>query len=144
MTKQIDYLNQLQELYDAYTGKELEAALGVTTRSIQNYLKQGNPAKPGKGVIIKIREVYAKHQEGKPLIELPVQVALVKEPLEQAILNFSERDKINAEKDKINAQNLERLIHLLEEKYYKLEAGIPTLPPRGTPGSETLKKKPAK
>jgi hypothetical protein len=63
MTQPTAYKEQLKELYQTYTGKELEQAIGVSTRSIQNYLKEEKPSLPGPEVVRKIREAYAKHQK---------------------------------------------------------------------------------
>jgi transcriptional antiterminator len=63
MTQPTAYKAQLSELYKTYTGKELEQAIGVSTRSIQNYLKEEKPSIPGPEVVRKIHEAYAKHQK---------------------------------------------------------------------------------
>jgi transcriptional regulator with XRE-family HTH domain len=73
MSTEKSYQEQLRELYETYAGKELEAVLGVTVRSIQNYLKNDNPTIPSREVISKIRESFAKHKEGKEL-NAPVEV----------------------------------------------------------------------
>ena len=70
MSESKPYVAQLAELYESYKGKELEEVLGVTTRSIQNYLKEENPSTPGKEVIAAIREVFAKHSAGIPIGQL--------------------------------------------------------------------------
>jgi len=67
MGKEPDYVVQLRILYNTYTGKELEQAIGVTTRSIQNYLKEENRTTPSNDVVSNIREAYAKHANGEPI-----------------------------------------------------------------------------
>jgi hypothetical protein len=61
MSTEKSYTEMLKELYETYKGKELEQVLGVTVRSMQNYLKPGNPSIPSKDVVGKIREAYAYH-----------------------------------------------------------------------------------
>jgi transcriptional regulator with XRE-family HTH domain len=67
MTKEADYKKQLRELYEMHKGKELEAALGITIRSVQNYLKEEDPRTPSPEIQEKIRETFANHCEGRPL-----------------------------------------------------------------------------
>jgi predicted transcriptional regulator len=67
MSNEPEYVKQLRELYKAYTGRELEAALGVTTRSIQNYIKEAERTTPSNPTINKIRELFAKHAKGEKL-----------------------------------------------------------------------------
>jgi hypothetical protein len=71
MSNEPEYIKQLRELYKTYTGKELEQALDVTTRSIQNYLKPENPTVPGGAVIDNIREAFAKHIKGQGIKKNP-------------------------------------------------------------------------
>jgi transcriptional regulator with XRE-family HTH domain len=61
MDHEPEYIKQLRELYKTYTGRELEAALGISIRSVQNYLKEENPTIPSNKVIKKVREVFAHH-----------------------------------------------------------------------------------
>lgn len=87
------YTKQLQELYDAYPGKDLEAVLKVSIRSIQNYLKKYNATTPGKDVINRIREVYAKHEKGEDITGEAQSGG--RASLEQSILNLTE-DKLRS------------------------------------------------
>jgi hypothetical protein len=61
MSKEKSYTEMLNELYETYKGKELEQILGVTVRSMQNYLKPDNPSTPSKDVVSKIREAFEFH-----------------------------------------------------------------------------------
>jgi hypothetical protein len=118
------YIAQLQELYDAYPGKELEAALGVTVRSMQNYLKQENPTIPGKEVINRIREVYANYKQGRPLVE-----AKESEPPKTAerdiIFNLTESNRMMAEAMLTDARNRESLTRSNERLTLKVTADVP-------------------
>jgi hypothetical protein len=118
------YIAQLQELYDAYPGKELEAALGVTVRSMQNYLKQENPTIPGKEVINRIREVYANYKQGRPLVE-----AKESEPPKTAerdiIFNLTESNRMMAEAMLTDARNRESLTRSNERLTLKVTADDP-------------------
>lgn len=60
---------------------------------MQNYLKKENPTTPGKDVINKIREVYAKHERGQPIRE-ELDTGK-KSSLEQSIL-FLTQDKLRS------------------------------------------------
>jgi hypothetical protein len=111
MDKQIKYTDQLQELYKSYTGKELEVVLGVTIRSIQNYLKQENPAIPGKEVVNKIREAYANHMEGKPLGGDQLNESMFGN---QSILNLAESNRMLAESNKRMVDSILEKITLLD------------------------------
>jgi transcriptional regulator with XRE-family HTH domain len=134
------YTKQLETLYNAYPGKDLEAALGVTIRSMQNYLKKENPTTPGKDVINKIREVYAKHERGQPIRE-ELDTGK-KSSLEQSIL-FLTQDKLRStaimEKladDKIKSTEIiQSLVSIIKDR------GLldPNLPMPGSSTTETLK-----
>jgi hypothetical protein len=107
------YINQLQELYDTYPGKELEAALGVSVRSMQNYIKKDGPTVPGKDVQNRIREVYANFKEGKPLEPIETTTTMDSESrrtLERTLENLSE-DKIRS------TAIIERLVTMLERQF---------------------------
>lgn len=58
MTTKPEYLKQLQELRETFTGQEVAAALEITERSVQNYLTGASPKKPFPKTIQKIREKY--------------------------------------------------------------------------------------
>jgi hypothetical protein len=130
------YINQLQELYDTYPGKELEAALGVTVRSMQNYLKKENATIPGRDVVNRIREVYANFKDGKPLDPLETTQTMDSESrrtLERTLENLSE-DKIRS------TAIIERLVTMLEKQFSSQKiptTGEATLETDNTKGLKT-------
>lgn len=111
MVQEPDYIIQLRELYENYPGKELESALGVTIRSIQNYLKKEERTTPGKEVIGKIREAFANYKEGRAIADEGQDTAYEsRRTLERTLENLSE-DKIRS------TAIIERLVTMLERQF---------------------------
>jgi predicted transcriptional regulator len=108
MNTEKSYTEMLKELYETYKGKELEQVLGVTIRSVQNYLKPDNPSTPSKDVIGKIRESYAYH-------------------LKHGCLNTKNPDQSDQD---LTSKYILLLETTLEEKLKKIEASLDELPKR--------------
>jgi hypothetical protein len=128
------YKNELRELYESYSGKELEKALGISQRSMQNYLKEDDPRTPKPEIQTRIHEAFANHRNGKPLGNVEQEGDMDTESrrtLERTLENLSE-DKIRS------TVIIERLVTMLEKQFKTMG---PELPPPGTPGTETLKRK---
>jgi hypothetical protein len=108
MSKQISTIEELRELYETYTGKELEPAIGVSVRQMQNYLKEEGPSNPSKEVERNIREAYRKHKDGLPISKAVIEDVVVKnEYLEESVCNLTR----SVEKAQ---DNIARLITLME------------------------------
>jgi phage repressor protein C with HTH and peptisase S24 domain len=56
----MNYKDQLRELLKAYTQVEVADYLGITDRTIQNYLDEEKPTKPHQKTIRNIGELYTK------------------------------------------------------------------------------------
>ena len=54
-------------LVKAYSTEEIAESIGVTVRSIQNYLSETKPTTPHPDTLRKIDETFAKYREGKPI-----------------------------------------------------------------------------
>jgi transcriptional regulator with XRE-family HTH domain len=132
MPKQSDYVKQLSELYQTYTGKELEEVLGVTTRSIQNYIKEDEPTIPRPEVIEKIREAYANHSTGNGLYNIkkePQNATPSQVLLEESIYNLTATQKINA-------MSIDRLVNILSQVFNSTQ---PLTAPLGPVAEDTVK-----
>jgi transcriptional regulator with XRE-family HTH domain len=133
MTKEPTYIKELRELNETYRGKELEAALGITIRSVQNYLNPASKREPSPEMQRKISEVFANHKNERPLIykeqveeTLQDQTAEAqsRRTLEETLKNMSQ-DKLHSTEiikmlaeDKLrNTAIFEKLAALLEKQF---------------------------
>lgn len=105
--RKLNHIDELQELYNNYKGKDLETVLGVSVRSIQNYLKEENPSTPNDKVVEKIHEAFANHKAGKALGDVEEKNEIdYSQPIIQVVLNLSYTSKKNADSmDKMAATN---------------------------------------
>jgi DNA-binding transcriptional MerR regulator len=67
MNPKAQYKKELTELINAHGAQVVADALGVTLRSIQNYVSETKSLTPHESTIRKIHEVFAKHGSGLPL-----------------------------------------------------------------------------
>lgn len=115
--KKLNYKDELQELYKIYKGKDLEAALGVSVRSIQNYLKDENPSTPGDDVIDKIHEAFANYKEGKPLKSEATDDLIKSDARELAIYNLAESNRLIAASNADLAASNKELVNMVKDNF---------------------------
>lgn len=141
MTKEPTYLKELRELHENHDAGVLEAALGITIRSVQNYLNPDMGRVPKDKIQEKIHETFANYRAGKPIVRSESGESSKDNPalhsLARSLELSAEARLIDSESRKAEADNVKRLIALLEMKIQG-KAGL-ELPPKGTPGTRTYK-----
>lgn len=103
-------------MYENLKGQAIADEIGVSVRSIQNYLKQLQ--KPDGGVVQKIHEAFAKYQQRE---EIGSKKLTEEEPMEriylvESVRNLTESSRISAEAEKMRESNMARLIAILEDQ----------------------------
>lgn len=104
-----DYIKQLSRLCEIYGREATAELLGVTVRSLQNYLSKENPSKPSNTVIRKIGESFMKANEG---VQLKKTTLVTSD--EQVVRNLSESVKNLTQSNQANAENLKTMLRIIE------------------------------
>lgn len=118
-------IKQLREKKNL-TQDELSSQTGIPRARIAKW--EQNKGKPKAEDLKTLEKFFSEKVE-----EVPEVQESLKEPLERAIENLTETDRINA-------RSIERLIYLLEVKMGVSRKAL-ELPPKGTPGTTTLTEK---
>lgn len=65
MTQKVEYKKMISELLNAYGEQVTAERLGITPRSLYNYLSDAKPTTPHLKTLRKLQETYANHLKGQ-------------------------------------------------------------------------------
>lgn len=114
MSTEDTHFLQIKDLVKAYGAQLTADLLGVSLRTINNYLRNDKPTTPHEGTLRKLQEIYSKHQHG---------IDLSKEKRPQIVTNNSHGSNTHLHYNGGDEAN-GKIISLLEKHIAVLESQL--------------------